>query len=93
MVFRTKSGQVTALEDCCAHRYTPLSKGTICQDQLEYSYQRWQYGTDGRVSSVSTLPANCAIPENLRIKSFQGLEQDDVCLKYLPQKAHSTSYF
>jgi phenylpropionate dioxygenase-like ring-hydroxylating dioxygenase large terminal subunit len=87
VVFRTKSGKVATLEVRCTHCNTPLSKGNICQDQLECPDHGWYYEADGRVNRVPTLPANCAIPENLRIKSFHCLEQDGyvwVCLSQTP---------
>jgi phenylpropionate dioxygenase-like ring-hydroxylating dioxygenase large terminal subunit len=87
VVFRTKSGQVAALEDRCAHRNAPLSKGKVCQDQLECPYHGWQYAADGRVTCIPALSVGCAIPENLRSKSYHCLEQDGyvwLCLSDTP---------
>lgn len=87
VIFRTASSQVAALEDRCAHRNAPLSKGSVCQDQLECPYHGWQYSGDGIVTSIPALPATCPIPENLRIKSYHCLEQDGyvwVCLSETP---------
>jgi renierapurpurin 18,18'-hydroxylase len=87
VVFRTKSGKVATLEDRCTQRNTIVSKGNIGQDQLEFTAQGWHSEAHGRASRVPALPANCAISENLRIKSFYCLEQDNhvwVCLCQTP---------
>lgn len=95
VVFRTRSRQVAALEDRCAHRNTLLSKGSVCQDCIECPYHGWQYGADGTVTSVPALPATYPIPENLRIKSFHCLEQDGyvwVCLSDTPATEHPLAF-
>lgn len=44
------------------------------QAQLKRPAHGWHSGTDGRASRDPASPANCAISENLRIKSFYCLQ-------------------
>ena len=43
VLVRTDSGKVFALEDRCAHRQFPLSKGVVCGEQIQCGYHAWRY--------------------------------------------------
>ena len=51
-IIRADSGKVFALEDRCAHRQVPLSKGSVCGEQVHCSYHGWVYDTTGRCVSI-----------------------------------------
>ena len=38
VIFRTSKGRVVALEDCCPHRFLPLSMGKLVEDNIESKY-------------------------------------------------------
>src|SRR5215475_1452258 len=44
---RTKSGQLFALEDRCAHRQVPLSQGVVDGERLRCNYHGWTYDRAG----------------------------------------------
>jgi phenylpropionate dioxygenase-like ring-hydroxylating dioxygenase large terminal subunit len=52
VLYRSKAGQVFALEDRCAHRQVPLSRGLVDGDTLRCGYHGWAYGADGRCTDV-----------------------------------------
>ena len=54
-LYRSKAGQVFALEDRCAHRQVPLSRGLVDGDTLRCGYHGWAYGADGRCVDVPYL--------------------------------------
>ncbi|MBC6420189.1 MAG: aromatic ring-hydroxylating dioxygenase subunit alpha [Hormoscilla sp. SP5CHS1] len=87
VLFRPADGSIAALEDRCAHRHAPLSRGRICDEQLECPYHGWRYGADGFVTAIPAFPAGCPIPDNLWVKSYHCREQDGyvwVCLADRP---------
>ena len=47
VVARAKSGQLFALEDRCAHRQVPLSKGVVEGNTLRCNYHGWTYDCAG----------------------------------------------
>jgi phenylpropionate dioxygenase-like ring-hydroxylating dioxygenase large terminal subunit len=54
-LYRSAAGQVFALEDRCAHRQVPLSRGLVDGDTLRCGYHGWAYGADGRCVDVPYL--------------------------------------
>ena len=75
VIFRTGANGFAALEDRCAHRNAPLSKGRICEGRIECPYHGWQYDGDGRVAHVPALASGERPPE-VRVERFHALEQD-----------------
>lgn len=47
VVVRTKTGQIYALEDRCAHRQVPLSQGVVDGETLRCNYHGWTYDCTG----------------------------------------------
>src|SRR5581483_1805650 len=60
VLFRTSSGPIGALEDCCPHRRMKLSLGRVLGDRLECPYHGWTFGCrgDGRSPSTPRLRAS-----------------------------------
>ena len=54
-LFRSKEGQVFALEDRCAHRQVPLSLGLVEGDSLRCAYHGWRYASTGNCTDVPYL--------------------------------------
>ncbi|MBB2180552.1 aromatic ring-hydroxylating oxygenase subunit alpha [Gluconacetobacter tumulicola] len=52
---RPTEGEVFALEDRCAHRQVPLSKGTVKGQAVQCCYHGWAYGRSGRCIDVPYL--------------------------------------
>lgn len=55
VLVRPKSGAVFALEDRCAHRQVPLSKGVVKGDAVRCCYHGWSYDASGRCVDVPYL--------------------------------------
>ncbi|AQS89453.1 aromatic ring-hydroxylating oxygenase subunit alpha [Neoasaia chiangmaiensis] len=52
---RPQEGEVFALEDRCAHRQVPLSKGRVEGESVQCCYHGWAYGRSGRCIDVPYL--------------------------------------
>ncbi len=55
VLVRPREGAVYALEDRCAHRQVPLSRGTIDGQALRCCYHGWAYGRSGACVDVPYL--------------------------------------
>ncbi|MCQ8240381.1 Rieske 2Fe-2S domain-containing protein [Rhizosaccharibacter radicis] len=55
VLVRPRNGPVFALEDRCAHRQVPLSKGTVDGCAVRCCYHGWAYNADGRCTDVPYL--------------------------------------
>jgi 4beta-methylsterol monooxygenase len=51
-VYRDDRGVVHAIEDRCAHRQVPLSKGVVRGERLVCCYHGWEYDPDGKLAHV-----------------------------------------
>jgi phenylpropionate dioxygenase-like ring-hydroxylating dioxygenase large terminal subunit len=54
VLFRTSSGQIGALADCCPHRRMRLSRGEVVGDCLRCPYHGWTYDRRGAGQSPGT---------------------------------------
>ncbi|MGQ0683444.1 Rieske 2Fe-2S domain-containing protein [Bradyrhizobium sp.] len=54
-VVRTEQGEIFALEDRCAHRQVPLSRGVVKDCRLHCCYHGWSYDASGRCVDVPYL--------------------------------------
>jgi hypothetical protein len=65
-LYRTRAGQVHALEDRCAHRQVPLHQGVVNGDCLQCGYHGWTYGADGACVNVPYLDKGRSLPNGVR---------------------------
>ena len=70
--FRGADGVVAALEDACAHRYMPLSHGTVEEGRIQCPYHGLQY--DGTGACVH-VPGQAQVPPGARVKSYPVAEK------------------
>ncbi len=73
VLYRTAAGSPVALADRCAHRAFPLSAGRVVGASIECGYHGFAFGDDGVCTRV---PAQSAIPQRARVRSFPVLEKD-----------------
>lgn len=52
VLFRGKSGKVSAMEDRCAHRQVPLHLGVVQGDTIKCGYHGWTFDCSGRCIDV-----------------------------------------
>lgn len=72
VMFRTEGGAAVALEDRCAHRFLPLSRGELTADGVVCGYHGMVYGRDGRCMRI---PGQTVIPSNACVRSFPLVER------------------
>jgi phenylpropionate dioxygenase-like ring-hydroxylating dioxygenase large terminal subunit len=54
VLFRTASGQIGALDNCCPHRRMKLSLGRVIGERLQCTYHGWTYDCQGAGQSPGT---------------------------------------
>jgi phenylpropionate dioxygenase-like ring-hydroxylating dioxygenase large terminal subunit len=86
VVVRSKEGAVFALEDRCAHRQVPLSKGVVKGCAVRCGYHGWAYDAQGKCIDVPYLGRE-RLPNG--VKSYPVHEVDGVIFIFpgLPELA------
>ena len=76
VLVRPASGPVFALEDRCAHRQVPLSKGTVEGCALRCGYHGWRYDASGNCTDVPYLrgESNDRMPNGIRAYPCREIE-------------------
>jgi phenylpropionate dioxygenase-like ring-hydroxylating dioxygenase large terminal subunit len=77
VLVRPKHGPVFALEDRCAHRQVPLSKGVVTGCAIRCCYHGWTYDASGACVDVPYLGKD-KLPNGVR--SYPCREQDGLIL-------------
>ena len=72
VLFRTEDGTPGALEDRCAHRYVPLSLGTLVGDTVQCGYHGLCYDRTGQCVKV---PGQDRIPSAAVVRSYPVVER------------------
>jgi hypothetical protein len=74
-IVRPQQGDLYALEDRCAHRQVPLSKGTVKDCRLHCCYHGWSYDASGKCVDVPYLGKG-KLPNG--VKSYPCCECDGI---------------
>ena len=64
VLFRSKDGIISALEDRCPHRSLPLSRGKLINDSIQCGYHGMTFGLDGkciRIPGQDIIPSTCLL--------------------------------
>lgn len=87
VMFRTESGQLTALADRCPHRFVPLHIGQVKGEAIQCGYHGLEFGVDGHC--VHNPHGDGKISSNMRVSSFPIEERDGVIWIWMgdPDKA------
>lgn len=72
VLYRRETGEAVALEDRCAHRWAPLSLGTVSGDDIICPYHGFRYNGNGKCVSV---PTQSLIPKKAQVKTYPVLER------------------
>lgn len=67
VLYRQQDGTPVAMEDRCAHRSFPLSRGTLVGDELQCGYHGACYGPHGRCTRV---PSQAQVPPGAMVRAF-----------------------
>src|SRR5262245_25856439 len=68
-LWRTKTGELHALENRCAHRQLKLSHGVVKDCELSCVYHGWTYAPDGRLTAIPHELFDKSFP-SVRLKSY-----------------------
>lgn len=71
-LFRTADGRAHVLQDRCAHRRMPLSRGKVDGDRLVCCYHGLVYAPSGECVRI---PGQAAAPKDVRVRSFPAVER------------------
>lgn len=66
VLYRTATGHAVALEDRCAHRQFPLSRGVVCGEQIQCGYHAWRYAESGKITRIPYLTKGPKPPRGVR---------------------------
>ena len=72
VLYRTEGGAAVALEDRCAHRRAPLSKGKLVGDTIQCGYHGMTFDCDG---VCVALPGQAVIPKAAKVRKFPLVER------------------
>lgn len=72
VIFRKEDGTPVALEDRCAHRRLPLSKGRLIGDNLQCGYHGLVYDCTG---ACIKIPGQDRIPKGAGVKAYPVVEK------------------
>ncbi len=72
VLFRTADGTAHALQDRCAHRRMPLSRGKVDGDRIVCCYHGLVYAPSGECIRI---PGQAAVPKDVRVRSFPAHER------------------
>jgi vanillate O-demethylase monooxygenase subunit len=67
VMYRTSDGAVHALQDRCAHRCMPLSKGAVIDDNVVCCYHGLTYAPSG---ACVRIPGATTVPASLKVASY-----------------------
>lgn len=92
VAYRAKAGQVVALDDRCPHKFLPLSKGRLVDDQIVCGYHGLTFGGDGVCRRV---PGQDKIPPSATVHAYPTHERHGIVWIWTgdPQKADTADIF
>lgn len=73
LIYRLDGGEPVALDDRCAHRFAPLSRGRKTSEGVECAYHGLKYDRTGRC--VHNPVGDGHIPPNTRVRSYPIVER------------------
>ena len=75
VLFRSRDGIISALEDRCPHKSLPLSRGRIIDDAIQCGYHGMTFGSDGKCIRI---PGQDNIPETAFVKTYLIVEEYNI---------------
>ena len=70
--YRTKAGDVVALDDRCCHRHAPLSKGRVVEDAIRCGYHGLTFDSAGRCIAI---PGQQLVPPGASVRCYPVTER------------------
>jgi phenylpropionate dioxygenase-like ring-hydroxylating dioxygenase large terminal subunit len=86
LLFRKESGEATALDDRCPHRFAPLSAGTRIGDTIRCGYHG--LGFDAAGACVHN-PFSDTIPKSAKVTTYPLVERDGIVWIWMGDRDHA----
>ena len=83
VLFRSRDGIISALEDRCPHKSLPLSRGRIIDDAIQCGYHGMTFGSDGKCIRI---PGQDNIPETAFVKTYLIAEEYNIVWIWMGDK-------
>lgn len=84
VMFRRQDGGVVVLEDRCAHRKVPLSKGELIGDEIQCGYHGFRFDGSGACTLISTKDA---MPRGFGVRAYTAVERHTLIFVWLGDRA------
>jgi vanillate O-demethylase monooxygenase subunit len=88
VMFRRQDGSVAVLEDRCAHRKVPLSKGEVVGDDIQCGYHGFRFDGSGACTLISTKDP---IPRGFGVRAYAGVERHGLIFVWMGEAAADQS--
>ena len=86
LMFRTKAGQIVALEDRCCHRLAPLSNGRREGDCVRCGYHGLKFDAQGRCIEA---PGIQKVPEKAQVKTYPVASKNNWVFVWMGDSEHA----
>ena len=83
VLFRSKDGIISALEDRCPHRSLPLSRGKLINDSIQCGYHGMTFGLDGKCIRI---PGQDIIPSTAFVRTYPIVEEYNIVWIWMGDK-------
>ncbi len=70
VLFRTKDGQIRAMDDTCIHRGAALANGSVVGDCIVCPYHGWHYQADGSCVKIPSQLPPSKIPIQAKMTTY-----------------------
>lgn len=71
-VYRTEAGIAAAVEDCCPHRFAPMSLGSVEGENIVCGYHGMQFDCEG---ACVAIPGQKNVPSRTRMRAYPVVEK------------------
>ncbi len=68
--WRNNAGELSCLQDICAHRGAALSLGECCDNEVICPFHGFHFDNNGRGTQIPANGKSARIPEGFRVKSY-----------------------
>jgi phenylpropionate dioxygenase-like ring-hydroxylating dioxygenase large terminal subunit len=83
VLWRDASGAVQCLSNTCVHRGGSLAGGRVRNGEVQCPYHGWQFGGDGRCTTIPSLGKGAKIPARARVDAYPTAEKYGLVFAFL----------
>lgn len=86
VLFRRQDGSVAVLDDRCAHRQVPLSRGEVIGDEIQCGYHGFRFDGSGACTLISTKDP---MPRGFGVRAYAAVERHTLVFIWLGDPAEA----